>query len=116
MSPLKKWSAYAGAIAGVVALVTGLWKIDDRYAKASAIEKAVEANKAQLIATKDAIIFEIRNEIIINRTSMIATMERELDDLEYEISTKFENNSVPRHLLQRRIDLLRKITDMRSKT
>ncbi len=56
--------------------VYGLLQLDDRYSKATDLEKA-----------KVEIIEELRNEVARNRTIMIRNLEREKLDIEFKLET-----------------------------
>jgi len=105
---LKKWSAWASGIAGILGLLFAVWKVDDRYVKATQFTDQLEANKI-------AIISETRREIVKNRTAMIYAMERDVDDLEFEINNLREaEKSVPRYLFEKQNQLRRDIENLRS--
>jgi len=104
---LKKWSAWASGIAGILGLLFAIWKVDDRYVKASQFKEISDANKI-------AIITETRYEIVKNRTAMIYAMERDVDDLEYEISILRESSEdIPRYLFEKKNQLRRDIDNLK---
>jgi len=99
----KKVLVYVGGVSTLLTALFGVWKVDDRYAKAHDIDKA-----------KDEIILTTRREIVKNRSAMIATMEREYDDLGYDIIVmQADNIDVPRYIEEKRRQLKRDIATLR---
>lgn len=84
-------------LGATAALVTAIFAIDARYTKDSDLQSA-----------KNEIIRELRTEVTKNRSVMIDTIQREADDLEYQIQTlQEEGQPVPRHLLDKQRTLER---------
>lgn len=99
----KRFLIYAGGVTTLLSLLFGVWKVDDRYAKVGEIDKA-----------KNEIIKEMRREVVKNRSAMIATMEREFDDLGYDISVMQTTEvPVPRYIEEKRRQLQRDIAQLR---
>lgn len=79
--------------------MTAIFVIDARYTK-----------DADLQSVKTEIIQELRTEVTKNRSVMIATMEREADDIEFEISQLEDAGAtVPRYLSEKHKQILRAI-------
>lgn len=95
-------------ISAVLALVGGIIAFDSRYSKETDITE-------KLTNAKTEIISEMRREVVKNRSVMIAAMQREADDLEYQI-TRLERSGepVPRYMSDKHKQILRQITTLRN--
>lgn len=89
----KPFNWILGIVATVVvgsSSVYGLLKLDDRYSKATDLEKA-----------KTEIIEELRNEVAKNRTIMIRNLERENLDMDFLLEGEVDGGE-RRYLLSKK--------------
>ncbi len=101
-----KWKMYIGIVTTVLGLAAGIFVFDDRYAKAKTFNDAV--NRAKL-----EVIQEMRSEVGRNRKAMVSNMQREADDLEYEMSIlRAAAAEVPRYMVEKHRNLLRDIREL----
>lgn len=92
----------------VIGLIAGIVALDSRYAKEDDFGK-------KLTAIKNDIIGEMRKEVVLNRTVMIANMQREADDLEFQINQlEASNKPVPRFMIEKYKQINREIEDLKN--
>lgn len=100
-------------VAGVtaaLALVGGVITFDARYAK----EEQVLLNLSDV---KDEIISEMRREIVKNRTVMVDGMQRDADDLEYQmVQYQSRGEPVPRFMSDKYKQITRQIETLKNDT
>lgn len=105
-----KWGAKATTVAAILGMIAAVFVFDDRYEKASGID-------AKLTTMQTTIISEMRNEVTRNRTAMISNMQRDADDLEFEIM-QFERENpgqqAPRYKIEKHKQILRDIEELKS--
>lgn len=76
---LEKWSltrkvtTVVGGVGGIIALITGLFTLDDRYAKDVSVQ------------TNTELLREIRKEVTINRQEQVRDLRRKLEDIELKL-------------------------------
>lgn len=99
-----KWGAKATTVAAILGMIAAVFVFDDRYEKASGID-------AKLSTMQTTIISEMRNEVTINRTAMISNMQRDADDLEYEMSLL---DTPPRYMIEKHKQILRDIEELKT--
>ena len=88
----------------VLGVFGGVLTFDSRYVKSAALE-----------STKNEIIGEMRREVVRNRSVMINNMQREADDVEFQISEiESKNKKAPRYLLEKHKQILRQIEDLKN--
>lgn len=103
---MKPMSIIAG-VSAVVALIGGIIAFDSRYAKQ-------EDFSSKLSDVKDQIIDEMRREVVKNRSVMISAMQREADDLEFQISIlERGNQEVPRYMTEKHKLITREIEGLK---
>jgi hypothetical protein len=92
-----------GGITAALALIGAIISFDARYTKVD-----------DLVKVKIEIIHEMRQEVVKNRTVMINAMQREADDLEYQMAElEKASQPVPRYMsdkfkhIQRQIEALK---------
>lgn len=99
---LKPMNIVAG-ITAVLGLIGGIIAFDSRYAKQEDFVNALSAVKTEIIN-------EMRSEVVKNRSVMINAMQREADDLEYQMVELEKNNKpVPRYMSDKHKQILRQI-------
>jgi len=92
------------AITAVLGVFGGVLTFDSRYVKESSLE-----------STKNEIIGEMRREVVRNRSVMINSMQREADDVEFQISElESKNKKAPRYLLEKHKQITRQIEDLKN--
>ena len=93
-----------GGTAAVVALIGGLFAADARYIKSDDLQQV-----------KNEIINEMRYEVSKNRAVMIASMQRNADDIEFQIAEiEQEGDKVPRFLIEKHRQITRQIEDLKA--
>ena len=96
-----------GTVTTISTIVGAFLAIDTRYAKAT--ELRVDLNYA-----KNEIISEMRREVVKNRSVMIASMQREADELEYQMSVLEEaEKPVPRYMQDKFKQITRQIAELK---
>ena len=89
-----------------VALVAGIFAIDARYTK-----------DADLESVKNEIIRELRTEVTKNRSVMIDTMQREADDLEFQMfQLEEQGKTPPRYMVDKHKQITRDIQELKNET
>ena len=97
-----------GGITIVLSLVGGVIAFDSRYAKH-------EEFILTLSQLKIDIINEMRTEVVKNRTVMIQAMQREADDLDYQIKQMEKaGEPVPRYLSEKHTQIERQIEALKN--
>ncbi len=92
------------SISAVLAVVGGVIAFDSRYAKEDA-----------MVSFKNEIISEMRREVVKNRSVMISGMQREADDIEFQIAQlEAEGKPVPRYLSDKYKQILRQIETLKN--
>ena len=87
----------------VVALISAIIAADARYTKVDDLDKA-----------KNEIIDEMRTEVTKNRKVMIATMQREADDLEFAMMEyEQEGKQPPRYMVEKFKQITRQIEELK---
>ena len=105
---IHRWGAKASAVAAILGLVAAVFVFDDRYAKNAGLKEDLDTLQTSIIA-------EMRREITKNRTAMISNMQRDADDLEYQISQiKQVNEPVPRYMIEKYKQIRRDIEELKS--
>ena len=88
----------------VIAMIGGIITADSRYIKSDDLELA-----------KNEIINEMRREVSKNRAVMIASMQRNADDIEFQIAEiEQQGNKVPRFLIEKHRQITRQIEDLKA--
>lgn len=100
----------AATITAVVGLFGAVIGFDARYAK----EEDFMSSKQELLQTIEAaqrqIVDEMRAEVVKNRSVMIEGMQREADDLEYQMmELEKASKPVPRYMVEKHKQILRQI-------
>ena len=96
-----------GGVTAALALVGSIIAFDARYAKQEDFLQG-------LAEVKNEIINEMRREVVKNRTVMINAMQREADDLEYQMmELEKDNKDVPRYMSEKHKQILRQIEALR---
>lgn len=104
---IKPMSIVAG-VTTILALISGIIAFDSRYAKQSDFEQSLDS-------VKTAIITEMRREVVKNRSVMIAAMQREADDLEYQITLiESRGEPVPRYMTDKYKQILRQLATLKN--
>jgi hypothetical protein len=105
---LNNWVAKASAITAILGMVAAVIVFDDRYAKEEGLTE-------QLAAMQTSIIAEMRTEVTKNRSAMISNMQRDADDLEYEMSQiERSGDQPPRHMIDKHKQILRDIEELKA--
>jgi len=92
-----------GGATAVVALITAIIAADARYTK-----------NEDLQDIKNEIINEMRREVSKNRTVMIASMQRDADDLEFQMMDYEQNNKpIPRFIVEKHKQITRQIDELK---
>lgn len=86
----KKILSYIAAISTIIALITGIFTLDDRYSKTS-----------DLTSMENRIISQVNKEIATNRDIMIQNLKREEFDLRFLVNGFDDIKDVPPHMLQK---------------
>lgn len=103
-----KWGAKASTVAAILGMVAAVFVFDDRYAKEDGLTE-------QLTSMQTSIIAEMRVEVTKNRSAMISNMQRDADDLEYEMSQiERAGNQPPRHMIDKHKQILRDIEELKA--
>lgn len=98
------------AIATVIGTIFAVINLDARYAKEHDVETSMQQVEINIVK-------EMRTEIVKNRGVMINNMQREADDIEYEMTLLEANNqNVPRYLSDKFKQITRQIEDLRNET
>ena len=91
-------------ITAVLAMIGGIIAADARYTKEEDL---------QLI--KNEIINEMRREVTKNRAVMIASMQRDADDIEFQMfELEEKGEKVPRFLKEKHKQITRQIEDLKA--
>ena len=92
----------AGTTAAL-ALIAAILGADARYTK-----------QADLVDIKNEIINEMRREVAKNRTVMIASMQRNADDLEFQMMDyEQQNKPIPRFIVEKHRQIKRQIEELK---
>ena len=88
----------------ILAMVAAVIGADSRYVKSDDLQQA-----------KNEIINEMRYEVSKNRAVMIASMQRNADDIEFQIAEiEQEGNKAPRFLIEKHRQITRQIEDLKA--
>ena len=91
-------------ITAVLAMIGGIIAADARYTKQN-----------DLMDIKNEIIEEMRREVTKNRAVMIASMQRDADDIEFQmIEIEERGEKVPRFLKEKHKQITRQIEDLKA--
>ena len=102
-----KWQSIVGSITAVLGLIAAFFVVDDRWNNAGLSH--------QLESAKNEIVGEMRTEVGENRSALITLLQRDADDLEFEISKiEARGEEVPRHTLERFKSTQRQIEDLKN--
>jgi len=92
-----------GGVTAVLALISAIIAADGRYTK-----------EDDLQGIKNEIINEMRREVAKNRTVMIASMQRDADDLEFQMMDyEQKNKPVPRFIREKHKQITRQIEELK---
>lgn len=91
-----------GGISAVVALVATLIAGYDTL-----------TTDAELLQTKQDIISEMRREVVKNRGVMMSTMQREADDILWDLEGMDPTTDLYKHLAEKHRDITRQIEDLK---
>lgn len=106
---VKPMNIIAG-ITATLALFAGVIAFDGRYTKEDDFTTAIEEVKVLLEDAKTDIIDEMRMEVVKNRTVMIGTMQREADNLEWQMmELDSAEKPVPRYMTEKHNQIKRQI-------
>jgi hypothetical protein len=95
-----------GVVTTIATIGGGFLFFEDRYAHQSDLTVSLNSAKNEIIATLSA-------EVVKNRAVMITTMQREADELEYQITMlQAEGKPVPRHIIDKFKAITRSIEDL----
>ena len=86
----KKIISYVAAASTVIALITGIFTLDDRYTKSD-----------DLLSMENRIVDHMNKEVAKNRDIMIQNLEREEFDLRFLVNRYDDDKDVPPHMLQK---------------
>jgi hypothetical protein len=104
---VKPMNIIAG-ITAVLGLIGGIFTFDARYAKQTDFD-------TKITDIKNEIIDEMRREVVKNRSVMINAMQREADDLEYQMNVlERENKNIPRYMSDKHKQILRQIEELQN--
>jgi len=93
-------------VGAVLAMISAVIAADARYTKQSDLQDI-----------KDEIINEMRREVTINRAGMIGNMQRDADDIEYQIlEFDRQGKTAPRYMVEKQKLITRQIADLKEKT
>ena len=96
-----------GVVVAGIGLIGALFAFDGRY------EKAGESAKI-MTAAKNEIIHELRSEVSTNRGVLILNMQRDADDLEFQISEYENKNEIaPRYIIEKHKAIVREIETLK---
>lgn len=102
------WATKAAALTTILGMVAAVVVFDDRYAKESGLKENLNNIKTEIIS-------EMRAEVAKNRSVMISDMQRDADDLEYEISQyEKRGEEPPRYKVDKRKQILRDIEELKA--
>ena len=91
-------------ITAVLGMIAGILAADARYTKHD-----------DLLKIKDEIVNEMRQEVTKNRAVMIASMQRDADDIEFQmIEIEEKGEKVPRFLKEKHKQITRQIEDLKA--
>ena len=97
-----------GGVTAALALIGAIISFDARYAKQDDFLDTISA-------AKNEIVNEMRQEVVKNRTVMINAMQREADDLEYQMSElEKAGKSVPRYMSDKFKQIGRQIEELKN--
>lgn len=104
-------------VAGIsvaLTLFAGVIAFDTRYTKQTAFETSMKSVQLEFIDTledvKTDIIDEMRREVVRNRTVMLGNMQREADNLEWQIlELEGADKPVPRYMSEKFKEITRQI-------
>jgi predicted sulfurtransferase len=100
--------AKATALTAVLGMIGAVFVFDDRYAKQANLTETLQGIKTEIIS-------EMRSEIVKNRSAMISDMQREADDLEYEMAQyQKRGEEPPRYMIEKQKQILRDIEELKS--
>lgn len=108
MTFFQKWGSVASTITAILTLLGAVFVFDDRYAKHAVISKDLDQLKLDIIS-------EMRTEVSKNRIAMIQNMQREADDLDFEIYSARQRGEEPsRYLIDKNKQINRDIETLKS--
>lgn len=94
-------------LTGALALVAAVIAFDSRYAKEEALNEKLDGLETRIIS-------EMRNEVVKNRSVMITGMQREADDLEFQIHQfELKGETPPRYMTDKYKQILRQIATLK---
>jgi len=101
-------------ITASLSLIAGVIAFDSRYTKQDEFTSTIlEVNSkftAIISDAKNDIIDEMRTEVVKNRSVMITSMQREADDLEFQMEIlKLNAKPVPRYMIEKHKQIIRQI-------
>jgi len=72
------------------------------------------ATDDELLATKHEIVGELRREVVKNRGVMISNMQREADDILWDMESVDPNTDLHRHLAEKHRQISRQIEELKN--
>lgn len=95
-----------GVVTTIATIGGGFLFFEDRYAHQQDLTISLNSAKNEIISTLSA-------EVVKNRAVMITSMQREADDVEYQMSMlRAEGKPVPRHMIDKFKAITRLIEDL----
>lgn len=95
-------------VTGALALIGAVIAFDARYAKEDQVVQSI-------VDIKDDIITEMRREVVKNRSVMIDNMQREADDIEYQMmQLESQSKPVPRFMSDKYKQITRQIETLKN--
>lgn len=90
----------------VVGAISAFFAFDDRYNNATIVQ-SIQSAKVEIVS-------EMRTEVGTNRSALISLLQRDADDLEFEISElERKGEDVPRFKIERHKATLRQIEELK---
>ena len=102
------WTKILSIVGGISATVALLATIIAGYNTLTTDE--------ELMSAKQEIVTEMRREVVKNRGVMISTMQREADDILWDMSGMDENSDKYRHLSEKHRAITRQIEELRNES
>lgn len=107
MTPWQIAGTATGVITTIGAMLGTFFLIDDRYAHR-------EEFQTGLVNAKNEIITEMRREVVLNRSVMIEAMQREADDLDFQMELlRAKGETIPRYMKEKHLLIIRQIEEIR---
>jgi hypothetical protein len=107
--PKLSLTKITGIITTIGAIGGGILAFDARY-NPSPLKTELESTKTQITETKTSVVNEMRSEVTVNRTALIAILLLFADDIEYQLyQYELNNEKPPRYMVDKHKRILRDI-------